>query len=180
MQFSIMVACTNQGGIGKNGTIPWHLPPDWRYFQRITTASPPGKTNAIIMGRKTWESLPKKPLADRLNVVISSTVTCNDVPIDRNLRVFSSLEVALEELKGMPIHKIFVIGGEKLYQVALEHPYCTHVYVTRVMTPEKIECDTHFPLQQFERSGKYTKVATSPLQKYNRIEFVFEDYEKSA
>merc|ERR550514_2288490 len=70
---SVIVASTGRGGIGKDGGIPWRLKDDMAYFKRVTTNAPAGKTNVVIMGRKTWDSIPAKfrPLAGRINVVLS-------------------------------------------------------------------------------------------------------------
>ena len=72
--FQLVVACTRQWGIGKAGTMPWKLKLDVAYFKALTTrTADPQKQNAVIMGRKTWESIPTKfrPLAGRINVVLS-------------------------------------------------------------------------------------------------------------
>lgn len=73
--FSIIVAATEGGGIGKGGTLPWKLPGDMRFFKESTsaTSSAVGARNAVVMGRKTWLSIPRKfrPLAGRINVVLS-------------------------------------------------------------------------------------------------------------
>lgn len=73
--FQLVVATTLQRGIGRDGTMPWHLPADMAYFKSLTSqvTSFEEKRNAVVMGRKTWESIPDKfkPLAKRINVVIS-------------------------------------------------------------------------------------------------------------
>lgn len=66
--YDIVLARTCSGGIGKNNKLPWKLPSDMKMFQRITTS---GKSNSIIMGRKTFESINKKALPNRLNIIIS-------------------------------------------------------------------------------------------------------------
>ena len=75
MNFSIIVACTDEGIIGVNNTIPWYIPDDLKYFKTITTGNEKNK-NIVIMGRNTWESLPTqyKPLKDRINIIISNTL----------------------------------------------------------------------------------------------------------
>jgi len=70
----IVVAATRTNGIGKDGQLPWRLPQEMKHFKAITSAAPTGLRNAVIMGRHTWGSIPKKfrPLANRLNVVLTS------------------------------------------------------------------------------------------------------------
>ena len=74
MTFQLVVAATRKLGIGKAGSMPWKLPGDMAYFKEITSrTADPGKQNAVIMGRKTWESIPSKfrPLPGRINVVLT-------------------------------------------------------------------------------------------------------------
>ncbi len=79
-----IVACTQDGGIGKEGKLPWKLSGDMAYFKRVTldTEDTPDVRNAVIMGRKTWESIPKsfRPLPGRLNVVLSRSPTTLNLP----------------------------------------------------------------------------------------------------
>ncbi len=90
-----IVACTRDGGIGKEGKLPWKLSGDMAYFKRVTldTEDIPGKRNAVIMGRKTWESIPNsfRPLAGRLNVVLSrnpKSINLPDGVVVRALKAF--------------------------------------------------------------------------------------------
>jgi len=72
--FAVVVAATQKGGIGRAGSLPWRLPADLAYFKRVTSTTVElGKQNAVIMGRKTWDSIPPKfrPLVGRINVVLS-------------------------------------------------------------------------------------------------------------
>ena len=92
---SLIVACDNQGGIAKNGSIPWNFPQELRYFSKVTrTTKDPTKQNAILMGRKTWESLPRRPLPNRVNIVLSTKPTTENS--DPNIVFVSSIETALE------------------------------------------------------------------------------------
>jgi dihydrofolate reductase len=70
---TIIVAATKSNGIGQKSLLPWRLPKEMAYFARVTSAAPNGKMNSVIMGRKSWESIPKKyrPLKERVNVVVS-------------------------------------------------------------------------------------------------------------
>ena len=72
-RLTLIVAATSTNGIGKGGQLPWRLPREMAYFAKVTSAAPEGKTNAVIMGRNTWESIPPKfkPLQKRTNVVLS-------------------------------------------------------------------------------------------------------------
>ena len=98
----ILVAVSPEGIIGKNNTIPWHYSADLKRFKRLTT----GKT--IIMGRKTWESLPVKPLPNRRNIVISRSSI-------ENVDCFRSIDEALETCEG----DIWFIGGAGIYEEAM-------------------------------------------------------------
>lgn len=72
-RLTIIVAATKANGIGINNSLPWHLPKDMKYFSQVTSNAADGQQNAVIMGRKTWESIPKKhrPLSNRYNIVLS-------------------------------------------------------------------------------------------------------------
>ena len=98
----ILVAVSPEGIIGKNNTIPWHYSADLKRFKRLTVG------NTIIMGRKTWESLPIKPLPERRNIVI----TRNDI---KNTECFRTIDKALETCEG----DIWFIGGAGIYEEAM-------------------------------------------------------------
>lgn len=70
---TLVVAATRTNGIGQGALLPWRLPLELAYFARITKNAPPGQINHVIMGRKTWESIPKKrrPLVDRINIIVT-------------------------------------------------------------------------------------------------------------
>ena len=96
------------GGIGKNGKLPWNISEDLQNFKKITLGHP------IIMGRKTWESLPFKPLPKRRNIVLSSQ------KVD-NIETYNSIDKCLSTLCSEDIEKIFVIGGRSIYKLSLIH-----------------------------------------------------------
>lgn len=187
--FDILVACTKRGGIGKDGAIPWYLPPDLKYFRTITMETAgAGAVNAVIMGRNTWYSLPKRPLAGRLNVVLSSSMPADVIEniTAAGAHVCRSLEEALAYLKGVAsVEKVFVIGGGRLYAEAIDHPECENVYVT--MIENEYDCDTFFPLEKLERetndfmiSSRFTMVSFTFGFRYKDIRYEFRKYERVA
>ncbi len=164
--FSLVVAIDVNGGIGNNGGIPWSLPPDMKSFRALTTR---GKTNVIIMGRNTWDSLPTKPLPKRLNYVVSSTM--NPTDFVGKCCVFKSIDEALATAGEA---NIFVIGGYSIYEEALKHPLCKTVYITHILNTYK--CDTQFPLDVLHKN--YTLGVESPIDVYEDIQYRFLQYEK--
>ncbi|ORZ36767.1 dihydrofolate reductase-like domain-containing protein [Catenaria anguillulae PL171] len=154
---SLVVAVTASRAIGKNGGLPWaRLPTDMKFFRDVTTlgmnADPAhGKQNAVIMGRKTWESIPPKfrPLPGRVNVVLTRNVDRIRESLPDGVFAVSTLESAIDLLGARDgccsaINHIFVVGGGQVYADALAHPSCSRVFLTQVN--EEIDgCDTWFP-----------------------------------
>jgi len=141
--FAIVVAADENGGIGKGGRLPWHLPGDVTYFKRLTKAPPERSLrNAVVMGRKTWESIPPKfrPLVGRINVVI----TRNDrFDLPGEVIRAEGFDAALRKLDGVPdLGRVFVIGGAEVYRHALEHRGLDTIYLTRVHAT--FDCDAVF------------------------------------
>ena len=99
----ILVAVSPEGIIGKDNTIPWHYSADLKRFKRLTT------DNTIIMGRKTWESLPIKPLPNRRNIVITRSSI-------KDIECFQSIDDALQTCEG----DVWFIGGAGIYKEAME------------------------------------------------------------
>jgi len=118
--------------IGKNGSIPWYIPEDLQHFKKITSGHP------VIMGRKTWESLPKesRPLKNRLNII----VTRNRNYIAEGAVVVFSFEEALDKIPDF-YEKIFVIGGAQLYNEAISR--VSKLYLTLIES--EIDGDAFFP-----------------------------------
>lgn len=127
-----IAAITNDHGIGKDNSIPWHLPDDFKRFKLLTTG------NTIIMGRKTFESFPK-PLPNRKHIVISRNPNYR---IDHHdCIVVDSITDALLLCKNE--YEVFIIGGGEIYEEALK--YCTKCELTVIDDNGKIECDAFFP-----------------------------------
>lgn len=114
---TLIVARDRNGAIGRDGTIPWDIPEDLKAFQRETLGG------ALIMGRNTWNSLPVKPLARRLNIVVSSRPDAADTVVGT---VHEAIQLALE--KGY--HRIYGIGGAGIYRDML--PLANRLLITEV------------------------------------------------
>jgi dihydrofolate reductase len=106
----IIAAMSENRVIGKNNTLPWSIKEDMAHFKKLTNGYP------CVMGRKTWESLPVKPLPGRLNVIVSNTMTADDI-LSQDVKIFSSLSAAIDNCS--EYEKIFIIGGETIYKQAL-------------------------------------------------------------
>ncbi len=143
--FAIVVATDDAWGIGKDGDLAWNLPGDMAWFREVTTGSDPENArNTVIMGRKTWETIPDRfrPLAGRDNIVVSRN---RELDVGQEARLVHSFEEAL----AVPVAgKCFVIGGGTLYAEALEHPDCRVLYITQV--EGDFECDTQMPVPSAE------------------------------
>ena len=144
---SLVVAVSLNNVIGVNNRLPWHIPEDLKRFRALTLG------HAVIMGRKTYESLPKA-LDGRLNVVLSRQA---NYAVASGVRVVQSLDEALAGLAEES--EVFVIGGATLYRLAL--PYAQKLYLTRVGL--MIEGDTYFPCLEIEQwqEKKYETFYTS-------------------
>jgi dihydrofolate reductase len=115
---SLIVAMADNGVIGKDGALPWHIPEDMRRFKALTIGKP------CIMGRKTWDSLPRKPLPGRKNII----VTRDRAFLAEGAIVTHTLDEAFA--RAGDAQEICVIGGTEIYKAAL--PRATHIHLTEV------------------------------------------------
>lgn len=127
-----------KNGIARDGDMPWHLPGDLKFFAKLTSGS---GDNVVIMGRKTWDTIPKRyrPLPRRRNIVISRQPGL----MVEGAECATSLDLALE-MASSSTGSVFVIGGAQIYALALEHPSCGSVYVTEIN--HDFGCQVFFPL----------------------------------
>jgi len=141
----IIVATDSKLGIGKDGTLPWNLKNELKYFSKITkTTDDPAKQNLVIMGWNTWESLPEeyRPLPDRKNLVLTQHHVghchVNRIPYVENF------DAALDKgFSDKDVEKIFIIGGGKVFTRAMRSAYLTGIYLTKI--EGNFNCDTKFP-----------------------------------
>ncbi|MCA0434761.1 MAG: dihydrofolate reductase [Proteobacteria bacterium] len=128
---ALVVAVARNGVIGRDGGLPWHIPSDLKRFKAVTLGKP------IIMGRRTWESLPKKPLPGRRNIV----VTRNSGFLAEGADVAATPEAALAIARAENSDEICVIGGGDIYR--LFFPLADRLYLTEVDLA--VDGDTRFP-----------------------------------
>ncbi len=148
---NIIVAVDKNFGIGSDQTIPWNIPEDREHFKRITTTvHDTTKINAVIMGRKTWESLPNqyRPLPGRLNIIISNTMKSNS-DIDPEVIIVSSFDEAIAETQSEFVEQTFVIGGEQVYLAAINSGLVEHAYFTHIA--KEYQCNTFFPIAEWTK-----------------------------
>lgn len=137
------------------------VPEDMKFFKAMTI----GKV--VVMGRETFESLPgKKPLKERINIVLSKTAKYND----EGIVLCRSMEELFKELKKYPPNDIFIIGGESVYTQLL--PYCSKVYVTRF--EKEFTADRHFP--NLDTTENWEMAEESQRHYYKDLSFKFLTY----
>ena len=156
----LIVAHDENRAIGANNQIPWFLPGELKRVKDITShTSIPGAMNALIMGRKTWESLPqnRRPLPGRLNIVLSRSV--NDFLWYEGGFFLPSLDAAIDYIndRSNDIQDGFIFGGEAIYKEALKRPELSEILVTKVLATYP-GTDTFFP----ETTG-FVEVKSEPV-----------------
>ena len=172
MKFDIIVAVDNKFGIGLNQSIPWHIKEDIIYFRNKTTYTElPNNTNVVIMGRKTWETLPNKILNNRINIV----VTHQDITFDGIIFVKSFDEALNVSYKLNNIENIFVIGGAQIYNEALHHPNLRYVYMTKIN--HDYECDINITFDEKIYETLNETIFNSDSNNENKVIF-FMKYQK--
>lgn len=171
-------------GIGIGNRLPWKLAGDLKYFSKVTFGdailAASGKMNVVIMGRKTWESLPEKhrPLKGRYNIVLSRSALeeptggeWGALVLDK-LNVVNSLEGALVLIERSPnVGGVFVIGGANVYAQAIAHPDADKIYLTEI--EGEFNCDAFFPPIPPETFEKKT---VSEMHEENGIRYRFAEF----
>ena len=159
---SAIVAVDNNWGIGFNGDLLEHIPEDLKMFKQLTLG------HTVVMGRKTWNSLPKAPLPKRSNIVISNA---QPLIIDKNtLRL--PLEDVIEFLE-YTNDEVFIIGGGAIYKELL--PFCNRVYVTKIFKDHP-NIDTYFP--NLDEMDDWASSACSSIHDYKDLTYQFWQYDR--
>jgi len=165
MKISIIAAISENNIIGDNGDMPWgRLPVDLEYFKKTTSGNP------VIMGRKTYESV-GKPLHHRTNIVITRD---KEKKIE-GVSMANSLEEAIEIAELETPEEIFIIGGGKIYEEALNKNLDKKIYITEIK--KEFEGDTRFPEIQKENYIEEI-IKETKKDKTNKYDCVFKVYKK--
>lgn len=168
----VLIAAVAQNGcIGQGDTLPWHLPEDMAHFRNTT------RGHAVLMGRKTWDSLPPRfrPLPGRRNIVLTRQPGWQAPGAE----TASSLDAALALLAGPPdaeptAQRVFVIGGAEIYAQAL--PLADELVLTEIH--QDVSGDAYFPRwppQDFREVARQRQAAAAP----NTFEFSFVTYQRN-
>jgi dihydrofolate reductase len=163
MILSIIVAIAENGAIGKDNRLPWHLPEDLKFFKRTTLGKP------VLMGRKTYESL-GKPLPGRLNIVISR----QRLQLPEGVLLYHSLEESIKRLEEENTDEGFVIGGGDIFKEVL--PDIDRMYITRVHTIID-DATAFFPEIDHSHWHKVWEEAHKADEKH-KYDFTFQQYER--
>jgi dihydrofolate reductase len=164
---SAIVAVDNNWGIGYNGNLLLSIPDDLKRFKAITTG------HNVVMGKNTWESLPKKPLPNRINIVIDyrDTIDYLDDYIIGNLEDISNMiKFSIEK---DPNIEFFIIGGGSIYKQLL--PLCDRVYLTKIYHDFE-NVDTFFP--NLDATGDWISAPVGELQDHNDISYQYWVYDR--
>lgn len=160
----IIAAVSENDAIGAKNSLLWDLPEDLKHFKDITLGHP------VIMGRKTFESLNKKPLPGRTNIVITSDKNFQQ----KGVISVNSLEAALKVAKKMDRDEVFVIGGGKVYEEAME--FAEYLYITEVHR-EYSSATVFFP-KISSKKWKLVKEEETKKTKNGTLKYTFKEYEK--
>ena len=159
---NLIVAITRNYAIGNKNKLLFHLPKDLKYFKEKTT------NKVVVMGLNTYLSLPKKPLPNRVNIVMTSK---RDIVLEGTIIVHSIPEL-FDVLKTYDSENIFVCGGAKIYNQLMD--YCKYAYVTRIET--ETSADTY--INDIEDNGFKLK-ESSPTMHENGVDYTFRIYENT-
>lgn len=147
MNIQLIWAQDKNGGIGKGGKLPWHIAEDLKNFKKITLNS------AIIMGRKTWDSLPFKPLPNRRNIILSSKERID-------VEAYNDINKCLDILQSDSIENLFVIGGQSVYKSFYSKASILHVTIVNIKTDG---IDTFFPVSMNQIQEDFNQIEKKVL-----------------
>ena len=164
-----VVAVDSNYGIGSNNELLAHIPEDMKHFKEVTTGG------TVVAGRKTYDSLPKKPLPNRTNIIITSKADVPEVIDDdvlisnmEYIKVWLTDDKLISENNG-----IYVIGGGMIYKDLL--PFCERVYITKILHAYD-NVDTYFP--NIDNMPEWEMTSASEIKEHNGVQYQFCVYDR--
>ena len=158
MSINIIAAMAKNRAIGRNNKLPWNIPRDLEHFKKVTSR----ENSAVVMGRKTWESLPTKPLPNRRNYVLTKNNFHTTFPDGLVLKDLDDI-IHLKKI----YNNIWIIGGQTIYEQYINKPYIDRIYLTEL--EDNYQGDTFFP--ELPSYFHKTIQGESKLYKMNSIKF---------
>lgn len=168
-KLSLIVATTTEYGIGKNNTIPWNVPEELNNFKRITSDTiDKNKKNCIIMGKNTWASLPKKPLPNRINIVISSSLIGSIGDKNSSVVIINNILDAIKcANEREDIENIFIIGGEIVYnEIINNHIELIDKIYLSIVNDKYYECDKYINMEKIYKNFILNSENIHVLERY--------------
>ena len=173
--FDIVVAHDLNNAIGLNNQLLCHISEDMAYFKKLTSSTKDTtKQNIVILGRKTYDSIPEKfrPLPKRINIVISSKNNNYPNTIHANSPE-NALEIASDLQLKNKAETVFCIGGSQIYKSLIEHERCRYLYATLIHRAFK--ADAFFP----DYKDNFTQISTQKTTTKKNLEIEFIRYKKN-
>ena len=154
---NFIVAVTNDYAIGKDNDLLFHLPTDLKYFKATTL------NKVVVMGDRTYFSLPKRPLPNRINIVLSNNPEFNE----QGIVIVRNLDELFSEIEKYDPNDVFVTGGASVYNLLMD--YCDKAYITKI--DKIVPADTY--INNIEKMGNWKLESSSDTQTENGLDFSF-------
>ena len=161
-KISIIAAVADNYAIGKSNNLPWHLPADLKHFRQLTTG------HAVVMGKRTFESLPKGPLPNRKNIVLTSIMSEG---VNEGYFEADSLEDAIFLCEHET--QVFIIGGATVYKQCIDK--VDYMYITWIH--KEFSADTFFPVIDLEQWEEVKRKDFDP-DDVNQYPYSFVEYKR--
>jgi dihydrofolate reductase len=164
MNYKLIAAVCKGGGIGKNNTLPWKIKEDMIHFSKLTRGN---GNNAVVMGRKTWESLPRGALIGRDNIILSNTMVMDEnIAGNHVVKTCQSIDDVNKFCLSKKYDLVWVVGGTAVYKIFLETglvDVCAITYIDK-----EFSCDASFP--QLDKTWKLAGTYPMPTSQNYPVE----------
>lgn len=160
---NFIVAVTEDYAIGKNNDLLFRLPTDLAYFKQKTM------NKVVVMGERTYYSLPRRPLPNRINIVLSNNNAFND----EGVIIVRNIEELFSVLKKYNDEDVFVCGGASVYNLLMD--YCSHAFITKIN--KVVPADTY--IFNIEKSGNWIEESSGETLEENGVQFAFKVFKNT-